>query len=59
MHDSFVHTFRELWGSDLVSQEPIEFNKPLHSNWAGLPEPVNQSIIIKQPIQLIAQSILL
>jgi hypothetical protein len=37
----FVHIIKELQGNDLVSQEPIESNGPLHSNWAGLPKPMN------------------
>ncbi len=37
MCDYFVHTIRELQGSDSVSQTTIELNGPLHSNWVGLP----------------------
>ncbi len=32
MCDSFVHNIKELQGSDLVSQTPIDLNEPLHSN---------------------------
>jgi hypothetical protein len=31
---------------------------PFHSNWAGLPKPISQSVISKQLIQLIAQTTL-
>jgi hypothetical protein len=58
MHDSFVHTIRELQGNDLISQSLIEFNKLLHSNWVGLLELVNQPIISKQHVQLTTQIIL-
>jgi hypothetical protein len=55
MCDSFVHTIRELHRNDSISQAPIEFNKPLHSNWASLPEPISQPVVNKQPIQLTSQ----
>jgi hypothetical protein len=32
MRDSFVHTIKELQGSDSTSQTPINPNGPLHSN---------------------------
>jgi hypothetical protein len=52
MFDSFVHIIRGLQGNASISQAPIEFNKPLHSNWVGLLKPMNQPITSKQPIQL-------
>jgi hypothetical protein len=52
MFDSFVHTIKELHGSDSTSQAPINPNIPLHSNWVVLPKPVNQLMIGKQPIHL-------
>jgi hypothetical protein len=55
MCDSFVQTIKELQGSDLVSQTLVEFNGPLHSNWAILLELVGQPVISKQHVQLIAQ----
>jgi hypothetical protein len=58
IHDSFVHTIRELQGSDSISQATIELNRPLHSNWVGLPELISQSITSKQTIQLITQTTL-
>jgi len=53
MFDSFVHIIKELQGNDSISQAPIEFNEPLHSNWAGLLKSMNRLITSKQPIQLI------
>jgi hypothetical protein len=41
MRDVFIHTIKELQGSDLVSQATIELNGPLHSNWVGVPKPIN------------------
>jgi hypothetical protein len=55
LHDSFIHTIRELQGSDLTSQAFVDLNIPLHSNWASLLEPVSQQITSKQPIQLTPQ----
>jgi hypothetical protein len=47
MFDYLVHTIKELQGNDSISQAPIEMNEPLHSNWAGLLDPVSQPIISK------------
>ncbi len=58
IHDSFVHTIRELQGSDSISQETIELNRPLHSNWVDLPKPISQSVINKQTIKLSTQTTL-
>jgi hypothetical protein len=41
-----------------MSQAPIELNEPFHSNWAGLPKPISQSVISKQLIQLTTQTTL-
>jgi hypothetical protein len=59
MHDSFVHTIRELQGSDSTSQTLINLNGPFHSSWASLPEPSSQTITSKQHAQLIPQIITL
>jgi len=37
MHDSFVHTIKELQVNDSTSQAPINPNKPFHLNWVTLP----------------------
>ncbi len=57
MHDSFVHTIRELQGSDSTSQASNDLNGPFHSNWASLLEPLSQSITSKQHVQLILETI--
>ncbi len=55
IRDYFVYTIRELQGSEWISQATIELNRPLHSNWVGLPEPISQSVTGKQTIQLTTQ----
>jgi hypothetical protein len=40
----FVHTIRELQGNDLMSQKFVDLNKPLHSNWVGLPKLISQLV---------------
>jgi hypothetical protein len=50
LRDSFVHTIKELQGSDSRLQALIDLNGPLHSNWVGLLEPVSQPITNKQLI---------
>ncbi len=57
LRDSFIHTIRELQGSDLTSQTFVNLNGPLHSNWVGLSKFVNQLAISKQPTQLTPQII--
>jgi hypothetical protein len=55
MPNSFVQTIKELQGGDLASQAPTNLNKPLNSNWVSLiPKIINQLVINKQPIHLIA-----
>jgi len=48
MHDSFVHTIKELQGSDSTSQ--VDLNGPLHSNWANLPKLLSQLVTYKQHV---------
>jgi hypothetical protein len=54
MHDSFVHTIMELHENDTIAYAPIDFNGPLHSNWASLSKSINQPIIVIQLVHLIA-----
>jgi hypothetical protein len=55
MRDSFVHTIKELQGSNSISQAPIELNIPFHSNWASLLGLVSQLVASKQHVQLTTQ----
>lgn len=60
MPNSFVQTIKKLQGGDLASQGLNNLNKPLHSNWVSLiPKLIDQPITSKQPIHLIAQTIIL
>ncbi len=52
MCDSFVHIITELQKNDTTSQAPVDFNGPLHSNWASLSILINQLIIVKQLVHL-------
>jgi hypothetical protein len=51
--DYFVHTIKELKGSDLMSQAFVDLKEPLHLNWVGILELISQPVINKQLVQLI------
>jgi hypothetical protein len=42
-----------------TSKTHVDMNGPLHSNWVGLPELINQLVIGKQHVHLTAQTTLL
>jgi hypothetical protein len=47
MRDVFVHIIKELQGNDSISQATIELNGAFHSNWVGVPKPINQLVTSK------------
>jgi len=56
MCDSFVE---ESQRSNSTLEAHVDMNGPLHSNWVGLPELINQLVIGKQHVHLTAQTTLL
>jgi hypothetical protein len=56
LHGSFVHTIRELQGSDSTLQASVDLNKPFHLNWASLPQPISKLVISKQHVHLTSQT---
>ncbi len=59
MCDYFVHTIKELQGSDSTLQAHVDLNGPLHSKWVGLPDLVSQLVTNKQLILLTSQTMTL